>query len=124
MTVSQSSGRPRLHWVRALIGGVLAEALLILIVIPINWKFGQHALLYVAPVGSLLTCFAFAWWVGRRVESRFVLHGLLVGAVAMLIYIALTRAQPEPFAYVLAHGLKLLGGACGGFVAGRQKTVR
>jgi putative membrane protein (TIGR04086 family) len=101
----------------------LAEALLILIVIPINMKFGQHPLLYVAPVGSLVTCFLFGWWVGGRVESRFVLHGVLVGLVAMLIYIALTRAQPEQLAYVLAHVLKLLGGAAGGLVAGRRKSA-
>ena len=124
MTAGETSGEPgRMHWVRVLIGGFLAEALLILIVIPINMKFGQHPLLYVAPVGSLLTCFLLAWWVGRGIQTRFIVHGLLVGVVAMLIYIALTRAQPEPFAYVLAHGLKLLGGACGGWMAGRKKTA-
>jgi predicted small integral membrane protein len=110
----------RVHWIRILIGGFLAEALLILIVIPINMTFGQTPLLYVAPVGSLVTCFPFAMWVGRGVESRFVLHGVLVGVVAMLIYLALTRLQPEPFAYVIAHVLKLLGGAGGGLVAGRR----
>ncbi len=113
----------KIHWVRILIGGFLAEALLILMVIPVAMKFGQHPLLWLAPVGSLLTCFLFAWWVGRGAESRFVLHGLLVGVVAMLIYIALTRAQPEPLAYVIAHGLKLLGGAMGGFVAGRGRAA-
>ena len=113
----------RIHWIRILIGGFLAEALLILIVIPINMKFGQHPLLYVAPVGSLVTCFLFGRWVGGRVGSRFVLHGVLVGLVAMLIYIALTRAQPEQLAYVLAHVLKLLGGAAGGLVAGRRKSA-
>ena len=124
MTAGETRGGPgRMHWVRVLIGGFLAEALLILIVIPINMKFGQHPLLYVAPVGSLLTCFLLAWWVGRGIQTRFIVHGLLVGVVAMLIYIALTRAQPEPFAYVLAHGLKLLGGACGGWMAGRKKTA-
>jgi hypothetical protein len=110
------------HWVRILIGGFLAEALLVLIVIPINMKFGQTPLLWIAPVGSLVTCFLFAWWVGRGISSRYVLHGVLVGVVAMLIYLALTRLQPEPFAYVIAHGLKLLGGAGGGLVAGRRSS--
>lgn len=113
-----AEGRSKFHWVRVLVGGFLAEALLILIVIPINLKFGVRPLLYIAPAGSLMTCFLFAWWVGRGVESRFVLHGITVGVVAMLIYIALTRAQPEPMAYVLAHGLKLVGGAGGGWMAG------
>lgn len=120
--LSQGTAK-RIHWVRILIGGFLAEALLILIVIPINMKFGQTPLLYVAPVGSLATCFLFGWWVGGRIESRFVLQGVLVGVVAMLIYIGLTRAQPEPFAYVVAHGLKLVGGGAGAWVAGRRRAA-
>ena len=91
----------RMHWVRILIGGFLAEALLIVLVIPVALKWGQHPLLYLAPVGSLVTCFLFALWVGRGVESRFVLHGLLVGVVAMVIYVALTLARPEPVAYLI-----------------------
>ena len=67
-------------------------------------------------------CFTFALWVGRRLESGFVLHGVLVGVVATLLYIGLTRARPEPFAYVLAHMLKILGGAAGGFVAERRRA--
>ena len=58
-----------------------------------------------------------------RIESRFILHGTLVGVVAALIYVAITRAQPEPLAYILAHALKLLGGACRGFVAQRRRAL-
>jgi len=112
----------RIHWVQILIGGFLAEALLILIVIPISMKFGQTPLLYVAPVGSLVTCFLFGWWVGGRIESRVVLHGVLVGVVAMLIYIGLTRARPEPLAYVMAHVLKLVGGGAGAWAAARRRA--
>jgi putative membrane protein (TIGR04086 family) len=123
-TNGSSTGTSKgIHWIRILIGGFLAELLLILVVIPINMKFGQHPLLYVAPVGSLVTCFLFGWWVGGQIESRFLLHGVLVGVVAMLIYIGLTRAQPEPLAYVIAHVLKLVGGAGGGLLAGRRKAA-
>ena len=51
------------------------------------------------------------------------LHGTLVGVVAALIYVALTRAQPEPFAYIVAHVLKLAGGACGGFFSYRGQAA-
>src|SRR5437879_10059210 len=67
-------------------------------------------------------CFLGALWVCRRIESHFILHGTLVGVVAALIYIALTRAQPEPLAYLVAHALQLVGGACGGFVAQRRRA--
>ena len=111
----------RIHWIRALIGGFLAEASVFVLVIPVFLKFGQHPLLYVAPVASLLMCFLFALWVGRGIESRFVLHGVLVGVVATLLYVGLTLARPEPFAYIVAHVLKILGGAAGGAVAGERR---
>ncbi len=115
------SATAKIHWVRILIGGFLAELSVFVVVIPVLLLFGQHPLLYVAPPASLLACFLFAFWVGRKVESRFVLHGILVGAVATLIYVALTRGQPEPLAYIYAHVLKILGGAAGGFYAGQQR---
>ena len=108
-----------IHWVRALIGGLLAEVAVIALVVPISLALGQNSMLYTAPVASLVACFLLALWVGRGVSSHFVSHGVLVGVVAVLIYIALTRAQPEPFAYVVAHVLKILGGGAGGFAAGR-----
>lgn len=113
----------RIRWLRVLIGGLFVEASLFAVVIPVLKTFGQHALLYVVPVASLVMSFVFGLWVGRRVESRFVLHGMLVGIVATLLYVGMTRAQPEPFAYLLAHGLKMLGGAAGGFVAGHRREA-
>jgi hypothetical protein len=114
----------QIQWIRVLIGGLLAEALVFGLVIPLYVTLGQHALLYGAPLASLLACFLLAIWVGRPLQSRFVLHGALVGIVASLLYVAVTRARPEPFAYLVAHGLKILGGAAGGFVAAQRRTAR
>jgi putative membrane protein (TIGR04086 family) len=110
-----------IRWLRVLLAGFLAEVLVIALVIPIALLFGQNTLPYTAPAASLLACFVFAVWVGRRLTSNFVLHGILVGVVATLIYVALTRGRPEPTAYLLAHALKLLGGAAGGFLASRRQ---
>ncbi len=113
----------RIHWIRVLIGGFLAEVSVFAVVIPVFKISGPRALVYAAPSASLVMCFLLALWVGRRLESRFVLHGILVGVVATLLYVALTLARPEPFAYLVAHGLKILGGAGGGLVAGRQRAA-
>jgi putative membrane protein (TIGR04086 family) len=112
----------KIRWGRILIGGLLAEAALILAIVPLGLRLGENFLHYTAPPGSFITCFLGALWVCRRIQSRFILHGTLVGVVAALIYVAITRAQPEPVAYILAHALKLAGGACGGFVAQRRQS--
>lgn len=114
--------KPRIHWARILLGGLLAEVALIIAIVPLGLRFGDNFLHYTAPPGSFITCFLGAFWVCRRIESHFILHGTLVGVVAALIYVGLTRAQPEPFAYLLAHVLKLVGGASGGFVAKRRRS--
>jgi putative membrane protein (TIGR04086 family) len=110
-----------IQWARILLGGLLAEVALILAIVPLGLRLGDNFLHYTAPPGSFITCFLGALWVCRRIESRFILHGTLVGVVAALFYVALTRAQPEPLAYVVAHALKLAGGACGGWVAERLR---
>ena len=107
-----------------MVGGLLAEVALILAIVPLGLRLGESFLHYTAPPGSFVTCFVGALWVGRGVRSRFILHGALVGVVAAVMYVGLTRAHPETLAYVAAHGLKLLGGACGGFVAARRQSAR
>jgi putative membrane protein (TIGR04086 family) len=111
----------QMHWGRIVVGGSLAEVALILAIVPLGLRLGDSFLHYTAPPGSFVTCFVGALWVGRGVRSRFILHGALVGVVAAVIYVGLTRAQPEPWAYIVAHALKLLGGACGGFVMARRQ---
>ena len=111
----------RIHWVRVLTGAFLAQLSKFVVLVPILSSYGPHPLLYAAPLASLVTCFLFAFWVGRRVDSRFILHGILVGVVATLWYVVLTRGRPEPLAYLIAHVLKILGGAAGGLVAEHRR---
>jgi putative membrane protein (TIGR04086 family) len=111
-----------IRWARILLGGVLAEVALIIAIVPLGLRLGDNFLHYTAPPGSFVMCFLGAIWVCRRIESRFILHGTLVGVVAALVYVALTRAKPEPFAYIVAHALKLAGGACGGYIAQRRRS--
>ena len=111
-----------IHWVRACIGGLLAELTVFAIVFPARSLFGERAFLASILVASAVMPFVLAVWVCRRVEARFVLHGALVGIVAVLFYLALAWGQPQPRLYKIAHGLKIVGGAAGGAVASRRKT--
>ena len=113
----------QIHWGRILLGGFLAELLVFAIVFPTRYLFGQQAFLASILIASALMPFLFAVWVGRRIDSRFVLHGVLVGLVAALIYMGLAWGRPQPLLYKIAHGLKLVGGAAGGIVASRRRPA-
>jgi hypothetical protein len=43
--------------------------------------------------------------------------------VATLIYLGMSFGQPESAAYIAAHGLKMLGGAAGGFMTSKRPNV-
>jgi uncharacterized membrane protein HdeD (DUF308 family) len=104
----------QLRWARVLAGGICAELAVFAIVFPVLHFFGQTAFLASILVTSAALRFIFAVWVDRRVESHFVLHGLMVGVVAALMYVIVAWGQPEPLLYKIAHGLKLVGGLLGG----------
>jgi len=108
--------------VRAVIGGLLAEVAVFAIVFPTRSLFGQKAFLVSILIASAVMPLVFALWVCRRVESQFLLHGALVGVVAALFYLALAWGQPEPLLYKIAHGLKILGGIAGGWIASLRKV--
>ena len=110
----------RIHWIRVLVGGVLAEFLVFAIVFPTLSFFGQTAFLTSILIASAVAPFVLALWVCRRVHSDFVVHGALVGGVAIFVYLIVSRGQPEPLLYKISHGLKILGGLTGGIVASRR----
>jgi hypothetical protein len=113
----------QVHWGRVLVGGFLAELMVFAIVFPTRSLFGQRAFLASILMASAVLPFLFAVWVGRRINSLFVLHGALVGLVAALIYLGLAWGQPQPLLYKIAHGLKIVGGMAGGVVASRQRSA-
>jgi putative membrane protein (TIGR04086 family) len=118
------AGASGIHWGRIVAGGLLAEVAILVAVLPFVFiPSGDQILVYAVPPVSLVMTFVFGRWTGNRVDSRFMLHGALAGVVAAVLYIAVTWNQTLPSSYVLAHFLKVIGGAAGGFVAGRTKRV-
>jgi hypothetical protein len=110
-----------LRWGRVLAGGFLAELLVFAVVFPVQYLFGQTAFLASILIASAVMPFFLARWVGRRIESRFVLHGALVGLVAALLYTGISWGQPQRLLYKISHALKVAGGAAGGLVASRRR---
>ena len=110
-----------LHWGRILLGGLFIELTMLAIVVPLN-SVNQQLAYYSVPVLALATAFIFGRRAAAPLKAHFVLHGVLVAVVASAIYIALTTSMrvSVPLLYHLSHGLRLLGGAAGGAVAGRR----
>jgi hypothetical protein len=108
----------QLRWWRIVVGAVVVEVVLLGIAIPLNLSAnGRAALLVLVIPLCVAATFAGGWWGARRARGLFVLHGLLLGAAAALIYGALTWKIALPTPYIVANYLKLVGGAGGGLVA-------
>ena len=77
-----------------------------------------------AMVMSFVSMLAFTVWVGKRIDSAFVLHGALIGIFGILLFTAMwvgtTGSLAQPALYVVAHGLKIVGGITGGLIAERR----
>jgi hypothetical protein len=112
-----------IQWGRVLLAAFLMEVILFAVAIPLFLGGAGRLLVYVVPPLALVSTFAVTVWLGRAIKTKFVLHGVLIGVVGTLIYIAITRAQPEPWQYWFAHALKLVGGAAAGMVLAQRQTV-
>ena len=118
------SNAARIRWGRIVAGGLLAELAILIVALPFAFvASGERILFYLVPPACLVMTFVFGRWTGNRVESRYVLHGTLAGVVAALVYIAVTWNQTLPSSYVLAHWLKVIGGAAGGYAASRSRRI-
>ena len=113
-----------IQWGRVLLAAFLMELVLFVIAVPLFLSGAGRVLVYVVPPAALIATFAITVWLGRRINSNFVLHGVLIGVVGTLMYVGLTRAQPEPWQYWVAHALKVVGGAAGGMVLARRQIAR
>jgi hypothetical protein len=113
-----------IQWGRVLLAAFLMELVLLAIAVPLDISGARQVALYVIPPFALVATFAFTVWLGRGISSKLVLHGVLIGIVGTLIYVGLTRARPEPWQYLVANALKIVGGAAGGmFVAQRRRAA-
>lgn len=128
-----------IHWKWIVVAGLLAEAavfaifFLLLFVATLagapEVARPMSTLDYIdAMVSSFTMVFLFTLWVGKRIESGFVLHGVLIGLFGILVFgiviLASTGSLAQPPLYLVAHVLKVVGGIAGGLVAQRQAARR
>lgn len=110
-----------IRWGRILLAAILLEIALFAVAVPVGLVFGNP--MAAQPGGPpvdptvynivvALACFvlgaAFGAWAVSRATSGFALQGLLVGLVAMVIYLGLCSLAPGGIAAVIeGYGLTL-----------------
>jgi hypothetical protein len=128
----------RIHWKWVVVASLLAEATVIAIFFLLllaataagvpEIARPMSTLDYIdAMVSSFVMVFLFTLWVGKRIDSAFVTHGVLIGVLGILLFtvmwIATTRSLAQPLLYIVAHALKVVGGISGGLVAEKRKRA-
>jgi hypothetical protein len=113
----------QIRWGWVLVGGLVAEVALLMFV-PIQFLPGGETLLLwiVVPICLIVPALT-GCWIARKAAVAHLLHGGLVGLVALLIYVALTWTQELPAAYTVANYLKIVGGLSGGWYASRAAST-
>ena len=122
-----------MNWTRVVIGGVFAELLVFALVLPVYVFVGQEAetTYAVAPASFVGPLVVAAWWLPERAKTNLPAQGAMVGFIAFLAFMVLVAVssigqgtlEPQPAIYWVSHGLKVLGGGVGGYVAVHWRRV-
>jgi len=118
-----------IRWGRVVLAAVAAEVIVIASLVAISTIFkvpGEVAGYYVAPPASALATFLMVLWVARKLESRFILHGVLVGLVGVALTggFIFTAKPGDRLMYLVSFGLRIVGGYLGGLVAQKPTAIR
>jgi hypothetical protein len=89
-------------WSRIIAGAFLLEIALIIVFVPLLSLFTVPALSPYIAAGCFVFGILAGQWTVKKVKTNHLMHGLLVGIFATVIYIALCTMSPEGLAAVVA----------------------
>jgi hypothetical protein len=121
-----------LRWLRVVIAAFLIEVGLTVTTVPILLLVGEQAFVAAVPVACVVVPFVVACLATRKLPAARVLHALLMGIVATVMYFALvigTASIAEAAAayglalFIVVNGLRVVSAAAGGYVADRSRPV-
>ena len=121
----------KIHWARVVIAAFVLEIVLFVTLVPIGQVFGTTVFLIAVPIGCLVFGFLITFLFTRGIKARTVLHGLLIGVLATIIYLGLVVGSPGgmaiamstygPFLFVFYNGLRIVGTVLAGLVCQRKQ---
>lgn len=110
----------RIRWVSIIVGALLVEIALFVVVLPLYLlPNGATVVRYAVLPACAIAAYFGGLLVARRAGNRFVLHGALVGALAALLYAAISWKATLTTTFIVSNYLKIAAGAVGGLIAQR-----
>ena len=104
----------QIRWIRVIVLAVALEAVLFATLVPLISRLDRTPLMTAIGAGCAIFGFAAGWLVARGLTSGRLLHGLLVGVLATVIYLGINVFQPGGvMAAVTFYGLPLFLGLNG-----------
>ena len=76
----------KINWKRIVIAAICAELLLAAIYVPARKNLGGQVFSVIALSNFIVWMFLGGFWVASRIDSRFILHGALVGICSNVIW--------------------------------------
>ena len=121
-----------LRWGRALVAAIAVEIVLVALTVVISRVKADptQTLNWVIPPACFVLFVPGGYWTARGTAAP-MLNAFVAGAFGVLLYVALTLAAAATVthfdlassarpAYLVAHGLKVVGGLIGGWLASRK----
>ena len=123
----------KINWKRVLIAAVWSEFGVAAIYVPARLH-GGPAFVPIALLNFIVWMFLGGLWVSRRIDSRFLLHGALVGVFASVVWFFLrSNGAARPSRPVrgflgtlrlILDPIKIPAAAAGAYVGGRLKRKK
>jgi hypothetical protein len=120
----------QVRWLRVLLAAFLIEVGLVVATVPVLLLVGEQAAFQVAvPIACIIVPFVVAWFATRKLPGARVLHGLLIGIAATVMYFVLvisTSSVAEAVAsygsplFVVVNALRVICAAAGGYAADKH----
>lgn len=113
----------KLRWGWIIAGAVILEVALIILFVPMLMYMDVSKIAPYAGIGTFALGFLVSWWIVRKVPGQRILHGVLIGVVATIIYVGMCMANPGgiasvvamygPVLFVVGNGMRVVGTAAG-----------
>jgi hypothetical protein len=119
----------QIRWLRVVIAALLVEVGLVVTTVPFVPLVGDQLFFVAVPIACLVVPFVVVLFATRKLANAHVVHGLLIGVVATLMYFALvigTASIAEAAAtygtplFVIVNALRVLSAVAGGYFASRR----